>query len=368
MKFYIIAGEKSGDQHGASLTRQLLEINNQSVIRGVGGNAMTSVGVSLLFHFREIAIMGFVEIISGLFRLIRLIRLCQQDLMSFQPDAVILIDSAGFNLRMAKFARRKGFKVFYFIPPKVWAWGSWRISSVKKYINHIFVTLPFEYSFFHEHGFDVTYHGSPIMERIDTRREVGRDNYTGRKQVALLPGSRRQEISAHMRVILDVAKEHLEYDFIVCAVSSVPKDIYYKNSFPKNTSIVFDSIDKVLPFSVAAIVASGTATLETCLLGVPQVVIYKTSRINYWITRFFIRIKFISLVNLIADKRVVNEYLQNNCNKQNIENELSRLINDSSYRNNMLMAYREIARQLPTQNTYQKIATDVVVLSGLELT
>lgn len=369
MKFYIIAGEKSGDQHGAGVAEQLLQIDGESVVRGVGGDAMTTAGVSLLFHFREIGIMGFTEIISQLFKLNQLMNLCQQDLISFQPDALILIDSAGFNLRMAKFASKQNLKVFYFIPPKVWAWGRWRMTSMKKYINHIFVTLPFEYSFFNDNGFDVTYHGSPIKARIDSMKEVKEasdDDDSSRKQVALLPGSRNQEVSSHMEVMLDVAREHLEHDFIVCAVSSVPKDVYNESSFPENTSIVFDLTDEVLPLSTAAIVASGTATLETCLFGVPQVVVYKTGWLNYWIARFFIQLKFISLVNLIADKRVVNEFVQKNCNKKSIGDELTSLVNDINHRNSMLTAYEEIAKQLPKQNTYQKIAIDVVELSGLE--
>ncbi len=360
MKYYIIAGEKSGDQHGAGLARQLLQIDGQTVIRGIGGDAMKLADVTLLFHSREMGVMGFTEVVSHLFRLNRLVRRCKKDLISFHPDAIILIDSAGFNLRIARFAKKRGFKVFYFIPPKVWAWGKWRLKSLRKNVNHIFVTLPFEQAFFAQQGFEVTYYGSPIGEQIDSDlQRPFKNKECDRKLVVLLPGSRYQEITKHLSLMLEVADLNRESDFVICGVDTVSNEVYNKYHLPPNTSISFDSTFSWLRNSHVAIVASGTATLEACLLRIPQLVIYKTGWFNYLIARLFIQVKFISLVNLIADKRIVQELLQSQCNKKSIDLELNRLMSDDAYRNNMLKSYEKIAKLLPKQNTYRKIALDI---------
>ncbi len=368
MKCYIIAGETSGDQHGAALIRELSILDSQVDVRGIGGDSMSSVGASILFHFQEIALMGVVDLIPHFIKLKNLINSCKEDLILFQPDVIILIDSAGFNLRIAKFAKKKGFRVLYFIPPKVWAWGQWRIKTLKKYTDQIFVTLPFEQHFFEKNDLQVTYHGSPISERMGNLGMKEKPTPLNRLKVALLPGSRRQEISAHMSVLIKVAKEHPEYNFIICGVDTVPKLSYLTGSFSENIEISFRPIEEVLSLASIAIVASGTATLETCLLRIPQIVIYKTRWLNYFIAKLLININYISLVNLIANRCVVQEFIQGACNSKKIGVELSNLINNEAYRKTMLAAYDDIAIQLPGHDTYRKIARDVVRSGGFEFT
>lgn len=333
MKYYIIAGEASGDLHGSNLIKELKKLDAAATIRCWGGDKMQEAGGEIVKHYRDLAFMGFTEVLMNLRTIFRNLKFCKKDILQFQPDILILIDYPGFNLRIAKWAKQKGLKVIYYISPQVWAWKENRVKAMKKCIDKMLVILPFEKKYFHDKwNWDVEYVGHPLVEEIERYKVQGtRNKFADKPIVALLPGSRKQEIIKKLPVMLQVSKHFPGYQFIVAQAPSIADSFYqvFTSRFP-NVSIVNGKTYELLMQAKAAMVTSGTATLETALFEVPEVVCYKGSPISYQIGKRLIKVKFISLVNLIMDKLVVKELIQNNLTVENLKQELQELITNDA--------------------------------------
>ena len=356
MRYYIIAGETSGDVHGARLAEILRSNDLTAEIRGVGGQLMAAAGVTLLFQYHVIAVMGFWHVIKKGIVLQGYLQRCKKDIVSFKPDVVVLIDSAGFNLRIAKYLKRQdsGIKILYFIPPKVWAWGSWRIKQLQNNVDQLVVLFPFEQEFFMARGLTAHYYGYPENDDKPSKTDVI-PNW-----VALLPGSRIQEIESTLPTMLEVAKRFSGYQFVICGMDVIPEEHYRRNKFPENVELRWNNVHKVLDGSIAAIVTSGTATLQACYAGVPQVVVYKTNWINYFIARVLVKVTHISLVNLIAGQEVVKELIQTRFKTNRLSDQLTRLIEDPSYREKILNWYKEIRGKLKCESVYEKTCNLII--------
>ena len=364
MKYYLIAGERSGDLHGSNLIKALRKQDAQAQIRCWGGDAMQAAGGHLVVHYRDTAFMGFWEVFKNLPTIRRLLRQCQQDVVRFQPDALVLIDYPGFNLRMARYAKAQGIKVFYYISPKLWAWNSSRAKKIKASVDHMYVILPFEEDFYRQYDYEVQYVGNPLFDAIrdftpssEFANKFVTDN---RPLIALLPGSRQQEISIMLEMMLTVATKLPAYRFIVAAVDNVPAAYYDAVRNHPSVSVVTGQTYDLLHHARAAVVASGTATLETALFEVPQIVTYRMSPITYQIARRVIQVPYISLVNLIADRKVVPELIQRDFNAERIAELLPTLIENSAERDQQLVAYRNIKVQLGEHDTSAVVATQIL--------
>lgn len=364
MKYYIIAGERSGDLHGSNLIKAILQKDPQADIRAWGGDMMQSAGATLVKHYQDIAFMGFAEVIKNLPTIIGLLSFCKKDIAAFQPDVVILIDYAGFNMRVAKFAKKNHFKTFYYISPKVWAWNQSRALNIKKYVDKMFVIFPFEKDFFKKFDYDVDYVGNPLFDAIanfQPNPNFRKEARVGQKPIiALLPGSRYQEVAKILPLMVTQAYNFPDYQFVVAGVSNLPKELYarWQSLFP--IKIVYDDSYNLLSVAEAALVTSGTATLETALLNIPQVVCYKTSGISYAIAKRLIRVPFISLVNLIAQKKVVTELIQNDLTAENLKIELEKITINLTTRQEQLEGYAEIIRILGEKGASEKAGSLMV--------
>lgn len=330
MKYYLISGEASGDLHGSNLVKQLFAKDGQAQIRCWGGDLMEAAGATLVKHYRELAFMGFAEVIRNLPTILKNIKFCKQDIARFQPDVLVLIDYPGFNLRIAEWAKQQGFRVVYYISPQVWAWKENRVKKMKQNIDLMLCILPFEKAYYKNRwDWDVEYVGHPLAEVIDAKLAGATASSAEKNTIALLPGSRKQEISKKLPIMLDVAKSFPQYEFVVAKAPGLEDDFYAPLlAAYKNVSSVRNQTYDLLLRSRAALVTSGTATLETALFGVPEVVCYKGSNISYQIAKRLIRIKYISLVNLIMDKEVVKELIQHELTTNNLVKELTLLLND----------------------------------------
>ncbi len=323
MKYYIIAGEASGDLHGSNLIKALKKEDTQADICAWGGDLMQANGANLKKHYRELAFMGFLEVVKNLPTILHNIKICKTDISHFQPDVLILIDYPGFNLRIAKWAHEQGIKVFYYISPQIWAWKERRIKLIKAVVDRMFVILPFEQAFYKKHNMDVDFVGHPLLDafakfekQADFRQK---NNLTDRPIIALLPGSRKQEIQKIMSIMLDVIPDFEQYQFVIAGAPSM-EDAVYQLFMKENSRVklVRNQTYQLLAHADAAIVTSGTATLETALMNVPQVVVYKGSAVSYEIAKRLVNIKYIALPNLIMDRLIVKELIQHDCTKQNI--------------------------------------------------
>ena len=334
MKYYIIAGEASGDLHGSNLIKELKKLDASAVIRCWGGDKMQQAGGELVKHYRDLAFMGFWEVIKNIFTILRNLKFCKKDIEQFQPDTLILIDYPGFNLRIAKWAKQKGLRIIYYISPQVWAWKENRVKMMKETIDKMIVILPFEKDYFkNKWNWEVDYVGHPLVEVVDSQQSTPdgyRDNsqkFSDKPIIALLPGSRKQEILKKLPVMLEVSKSFPSYQFIVAKAPGLDDDFYSSLLAPyNNVSAVSGKTYELLMQAKAALVTSGTATLETALFAVPEVVCYKGSFLSYEIGRRLVKVKFISLVNLIMDKLVVKELIQHELNVKNLEHELHELL------------------------------------------
>jgi lipid-A-disaccharide synthase len=330
MKYYIIAGEASGDLHGSNLIKELKKLDADANIRCWGGDLMEAAGGTVVKHYRDLAFMGFIEVIKNLPAILNNLKFCKEDIQKFAPDVVVLIDYPGFNLRIAKWAKEQGFRVIYYISPQVWAWKESRVKLIKKVVDKMLVILPFEKEFFAKWDYKVEYVGHPLAQVInDFLAGPPRESLSSKPVIAILPGSRRQEVATKLPVMLSVAKEYPDYQFIVAKAPSL-EDSFYQELLKEhpNTKTVKNQTYNLLSQAKAALVTSGTATLETALFGVPQVVCYKGSPISYHIAKRLIKIKYISLVNLIMDKPVVTELIQNDLTAENVSKELHAILFD----------------------------------------
>jgi lipid-A-disaccharide synthase len=350
MKYYIVAGEASGDLHASNLIRELKRLDPNGKFRAWGGDKVQSQGAELVMHYRHMGFMGFIEVLANLRTILGLISQCKQDIKQFKPDVVILVDYPGFNFRIARFAKKSGIKVFYYISPQVWAWNRSRVFQVKKWVDHMFVILPFEKAFYNRFNIDADFVGHPLLDAINSYKKQ-KDSIlilptNKRPVIALLPGSRKQEVSKMLPVMLKVIPLFPSYSFVVAGASSLPVSFYNNIIGSHQAEVVFDKTYALLNTAKAALVTSGTATLETALFRVPQVVCYKGSYISYKIAKQLVKIRYISLVNLIMDRPVVKELIQSSLNQHNITRELDHLLNNESVRQEMISNYTELEDRL----------------------
>lgn len=370
MKYYIIAGEASGDLHGSNLIKEIKKLDNIADIRCWGGDLMQQAGATLVKHYRDLAFMGFIEVIKNIRTIYKNLNFCKKDIASYQPDVIILIDYPGFNLRIAEWARKKGIRVIYYISPQVWAWKESRVKQIRKNVDKMLVILPFEKQFYNKWNYEVEYVGHPLADVVDNAQEAM--NITPLEAVsaplnekniiALLPGSREQEVMKKLPVMLEVSKYFPDYRFIVAKAPSLSDGFYDKFISPyKNVRSIRHKTYQLLIQSKAALVTSGTATLETALFGVPQVVCYKGSNISYQIARRLIKVKYISLVNLIMDKEIVKELIQDEMNVANVKTELEKLLKDQQVIAHMKKDYADLKKLLSEGGNASKKAAKTIV-------
>lgn len=367
MKYYIIAGEASGDLHASNLVAEIKKKDKKAEFRGCGGDLMKAQGVDLLKHYRTMAYMGFVEVAVNLRKVLGNIAQCKKDILEYQPDAVILVDYPGFNFRIADFAHDKGFKVLYYISPQLWAWKRRRVKKVKRSVDKMLVILPFEEEFYKQYGVDVTYVGNPLLDELAkfgtaNRSIFLRRNSLGEKReiIALLPGSRYQEVKRVLPVMLKAASHFPDYQFVVAGVSSLDKSLYKKILGNSDVFLIENQTYELLQNSSAAVVTSGTATLETALLTVPEVVCYKATGFSYFLAKWMIKVKFISLVNLVMDKEVVKELIQGEMTEENIVKELELLLHNSKRQRKLLEDYEELKDRLGSAGASEKAAEVII--------
>lgn len=363
MKYYIIAGEASGDLHGSNLIKELRKEDPQAQVRCWGGDLMEAAGGQVVKHYRELAFMGFAEVVKNLPTILRNMKFCKEDVLRYQPDVLVLVDYPGFNLRIAKWAKAQGLKVVYYISPTVWAWKENRIKLIREVVDKMLVILPFEAPFYDRWNYKVEYVGHPLVQVVSEFLHTHpRPAQPEKKLIALLPGSRVQEITKKLPLMLEATKSFPDYQFVVAKAPSLDDSLYQSlmQGYP-NVSSVRNETYALLTRSSAALVTSGTATLETALFGVPQVVGYLASPITYSIAKRLVKIKYISLVNLIMDKPVVTELIQHDLTPGNIEKELRSILENSERRARMLQDY-EALRALLQQggNASAKAAQSIV--------
>ncbi len=342
MKYYIIAGEASGDLHGSNLVRALKKLDSNAAIRSWGGDLMESAGAEVVKHYRELAFMGFVEVLMNLRTIFRNLDYCKKDITNFRPDVLVLIDYPGFNLRIAKWAKQQGYKVVYYISPQVWAWKENRVKTIRRCVDKMLVILPFEKEFYRKWNYDVEYVGHPLVEVIEEEKAKGSIQKPG-NLVALLPGSRKQEILKKLPVMLEVSRHFPNLEFVVAKAPGQDDSFYEALLSPyPNVKSVSGKTYPLLMQAEAALVTSGTATLETALFGVPEVVCYKGSAISYQIARRVIKVKYISLVNLIMDKLVVKELIQQEMTVDNLVSELNQIMYSAERRQQLASDYESL--------------------------
>jgi lipid-A-disaccharide synthase len=328
MRYYIIAGEASGDLHGSNLIKEIKKLDAAANIRCWGGDMMEQAGATLVKHYRDLAFMGFIEVVKNLPVIFRNLKFCKEDILQFKPDVLVLIDYPGFNLRIAEWGKQQGFKIVYYISPQVWAWKENRVKKIKLSVDKMLVILPFEKEFYKRWNYEVEYVGHPLAEVIDKAQlQTPAEKFSDKPVIALLPGSRQQEILKKLPIMLEAGKYFPEYQFIVAKAPGQADEFYETLLKPySNVSSVRNETYSLLMQSKAALVTSGTATLETALFGVPEVVCYKASNISFQIAKRLIKVKYISLVNLIMDKLVVKELIQDDLNPENLQKELTDIL------------------------------------------
>lgn len=368
MKYYLIAGEASGDLHGSGLVKGLLLADPAANIRAWGGDLMEEAGAKVVKHYRDLAFMGFLEVASNLRTIKKNFASCKADILDFQPDVLILLDYPGFNLRMAKWAKENGIRVFYYISPQIWAWHTSRVHGIKETVDEMFVILPFEQAFYQRYDMSVHYEGHPLMDRIRNypvaahlRAVHGLDD---RPIIALLPGSRKQEVGRLLPTMLEMAPQFTDYQFVIAAASALP-DSFYESVAPAfgkspNVRLIRHATYDILTQAEAALVASGTATLETALFGVPQVVCYKGSPLSYAIARRVVQVPYISLVNLILDKLCVEELIQQDFTTQQVKRALSEIVEGGAKRSNILQGYSRLQESLGDPGVGERVGRQMV--------
>lgn len=366
MKYYIISGEASGDLHGSNLMKSMFEKDPNAEIRFWGGDLMQQVGGTLVKHYKDLSFMGFAEVIMNIGTILKNISFCKTDILEFKPDALILIDYPGFNMRIAEFAKKRGIKVHYYISPQIWAWKENRIHKIKRDVDKMYVILPFEKEFYEEkHHFPVHFVGHPLIDAIANRTQVKEKEFREKFQlsnkpiIALLPGSRKQEIKKLLAVMLKMADKFTDYEFVIAGAPSQDFEFYKPFIKKDNVQFISNRTYDLLSVSYAAIVTSGTATLETALFKVPEIVCYKTSWISYQIGKRLVDLKFISLVNLIMNKEVVKELIQEDFNEKKLEIELHKIL-DKKIRQAMFLDYFELEKKLGGKGASKKVAELII--------
>lgn len=360
MKLYLIAGEASGDLHGSNLMRELKNLDPGIEFRCWGGDLMKEQGGVIVKHYHELAFMGFMEVLMNLRAVLNNLALCKRDILSYKPDAVVLIDYPGFNLKIARFLHQNKIPVIYYISPQIWAWKQSRVKIIRKVVDKMMVILPFEKDFYEKHGVEVEFHGHPLLDALKQSQFKPVIEDDGRPLVALLPGSRRQEIHQVLPRMIEVVPRFPDVRFVIAGVGSHGLDFYHYIAGDPDIHVVFGRTYDLLKQAKAALVTSGTATLETALIGTPEVVCYRGGYISYQIAKRIIKVKYISLVNLIMDRSVVKELIQDELNTENISRELEQLLNNTPAREKLLSDYSELREKLGGDGASRRAAESVM--------
>lgn len=365
MRYYIIAGEASGDMHGANLIKSLKEQDSNGEFRFWGGDKMSdAAGCAPVMHYKESSIMGFLEVVKSLRKILGFLELCRKDIEAYNPDAIIFIDYPGFNLKIAKWASGKGYKTFYYIAPKVWAWKEGRVKALKKYIDKMLVIFPFEVDYFRRHNIDVSYVGNPLMDEI-AGREVGPKPQ--KPIIALVAGSRKMEIDSNLAPMVAVAANFPQYDFVVTGVDWLPRKLYNKYTAGSSVKVVYGKTYQTLEKSSAALVTSGTATLEAALLRVPEVVCYRGPAISLWIARQLVHVKWISLVNLIMDRAVVREMIGNKeFSVANATAELRAILPGGEKHEQMMADFEQLRERIGSTGASNRAAAEILTFLNVK--
>ena len=364
MKYYIIAGEASGDLYGSKLIDEIFSIDKKAEIRFWGGDNMIKSGGYNVRHIKELAFMGFYEVLKNITTIIRNISFCKNDIKEFNPDKIIYIDYPGFNLKICKWAKNNGYKNFFYISPQIWAWKENRIKTIKNNIDKLFVIFPFEKEYYREkHNMEVEFYGHPLIEKIgdfsSSKDFLKKNNITKERDIiTLLPGSRSQEINSMLPIFLTLKKHYLNFEFIVAGVKNVNESVY-QPALDLDVKVIYNQTYDLLSHSKIAIVTSGTASLECALFNVPQIVCYKTSSISYFIGKSFVNISFISLVNIILKKGIVKELVQNELTEKKLVHELSNILSENKI-SDILNEYSKIYSMLSIEGTSKKIAASII--------
>ncbi len=363
MKYFLIAGERSGDLYGSLLIRSLKRLDPKAKIHGIGGDLMHNEGMKILHHYKDLAFMGFWEVIKNIAVVRRLIKRCKKAIIEFSPDVVVLIDFPGFNLRIADYASKNGIKTSYYISPKVWAWGSGRIRKIKNNVDQMLVIFPFEVEFYKQYDIEARYVGNPLVEHISSYTP-GTLNLQGDYEyvISFFAGSRKQEVERSVDILRQVSNSRSDCLFLVPSVDNLDETEYDELRHIPNVRVLRNSNYEALSISDAAIITSGTATLECALWKVPQVVGYRTSWISYQIAMRLVKIKFISLVNILRNKSVIKELIQSRFNANVVLDELQMLLKNSDYRNSIIEEYAEIRKELGDNNASDTAAKEIVEL------
>ncbi|HBL76848.1 MAG: lipid-A-disaccharide synthase [Bacteroidetes bacterium GWF2_42_66] len=374
MRYYFIAGEASGDLHAGNLIGELAKLDPEAVFQGFGGERMEKAGLQLIKHYRDMAFMGFIPVLMNLRTIKKNFRICEQDLLAFKPDVLILVDYPGFNLRMAKFAKANGIKVYYYISPKIWAWKKGRVHKIKALVDEMFTILPFETEFYRKYNYEVNYVGNPILDAVLERKieadlpKFAKENSLSKKEIiALLPGSRKTEISYLLPVMLEASEAFPQYQFVVAGAPNMDASFY--ETFTKNypVKVLWGKTYEIVQNSRAAMVASGTATLEVAILNTPQVVCYKMAGGAFFhlLGLIFITLKWVSLVNIILDREAVKELLQVNFKKKKLVAEMNCILNDAAYNQRILDDYSDLMQKLGSPGASRHAAEKIwVKLAG----
>ena len=371
MKYFLVAGEASGDLHGSNLMKELKKEDPAAEFLFFGGDLMKAVGGTLIKHYREMAFMGFINVILNIRTIKRNMELCKKEMLRFNPDVIILIDYPGFNLRIAEFAKQNQIKVFYYISPKIWAWKEYRVKKIKEYVDEMFTILPFETDFYKKHNYEVNYVGNPLLDSVSDFRKNAqtKDDFLktngldDRPIVALLAGSRVQEIKRILPVMLDSVEQFQEFQFVIAGVKTVDLELYKTILNGRNLKLIFDQTYDLLHFAHSALVASGTAALETALFDVPQIVLYQVEGgriMDFIMWTFVMKTKWVSLPNIILGKEAIKELLQVNMTVKNITSEMKKMLFDESYRNKIENDYKRLHEIMGQPGSSQRAARKMI--------
>ena len=363
MRYYIIAGERSGDLHGSNLVKAIKKLDADAVFRGFGGNYMKENGVELAVHYEQMAFMGFVTLLANYGTIRRMLKFCKDDILKFKPDVVILIDYGGFNRRIAKFVKPRGVKTFYYIPPKIWAWYQSRAKEIKANVDRLFVILPFEKDFYKKYDWEVDYVGNPVLDAVKVfqpdKNFRSKHSFSSNNKpiVALLPGSRKQELHRMFKIMLAFKDNFKEYELVIAGTSNIPQKLY-KKAIDKGFKVVMDQTYELMQYAKAGVIKSGTSTLEAALFELPEVVCYRSGRLTILIAKQLVskNLKYISLVNLIMDKEIVKELIQQEMTAKNISEELNKLLNNKSHRETIISEYKELKTKLGGVGASKRLA------------
>ena len=374
MKYYFIAGEASGDLHASNLIAEIVRQDKGAELRGFGGERMEKAGMQLTRHYREMAFMGFLPVLMNLKKIKQNFKTCEEDLLDFQPDVLVLVDYPGFNLRMAEFAKKHGIRVFYYISPKIWIWKKHRIKKIKAFVDEMFTILPFETEFYKELDYEVNYVGNPVLDevmskppKVDFQSFVKENHLPDQPIIALLPGSRLQEIKSLLPRMLEAAAAFSNYQAVVTAAPNIDQSVYERllADYPA-ARLLHNKSYEVMQQAEVAVLASGTVSLEAGILRCPQIVCYRMDggALFYWLGKHFVKIVWVSLVNLILRRTAVKELLQHNCTVKNIRQELSLILNDATYKKQIRESYDELRQQLGEPGASARAASAMIEKLG----